>query len=251
MFVYVSVADSGPGVHPDDVALLFKRFQQGTNSHEVFGGSGLGLFVSRQLATLMGGKIDVSSEIGNGATFRFFIEATLPKAEKSDLFEAAERSGVAPRQIKALRRVSGTKDPRHVGVHILITEDNQINQSVLNRQLAKAGCITTLASNGLEAIEHIRSLAQCGDSRLPPSHNSFDVILMDLEMPVMDGLTAVQEIRRMESEGTLPRRNLIVAITGNAREGHKQSAIDAGMDMVFVKPYKIDEILEQVALART
>ncbi|QRV93187.1 protein-histidine kinase [Ceratobasidium sp. AG-Ba] len=250
MFLYVSVADSGPGVHPDDVALLFKRFQQGTNSHEVFGGSGLGLFVSRQLTTLMGGRIDVSSEIGNGATFRFFIEATLPNAAKSDPAGVVERAGTVPRRIKALRRPSGIKDPRHVGVHILITEDNQINQSVLNRQLTKAGCITTLASNGLEAIERICSLAQHGDSRLAASHNSFDVILMDLEMPVMDGLTAVQEIRRMEGSGTLPRRNLVVAITGNAREGHKQSALDAGMDMVFVKPYKIDEILEQIASVR-
>ncbi|KAF8603054.1 hypothetical protein BDV93DRAFT_178308 [Ceratobasidium sp. AG-I] len=215
MFVYVSVADSGPGVHPDDVALLFKRFQQGTNSHEVFGGSGLGLFVSRQLATLMGGKIDVSSEMGRGATFRFFIEATLPKASKCDPTGlGVERASAVPRRIKALRRANGAQDPRHVGVHILITEDNQINQSVLNRQLTKAGCITTLASNGLEAIERICSLAQHGDTRLAPSHHSFDVILMDLEMPVMDGLTAVQEIRRMESNGTLPRRNLIVAITG-------------------------------------
>ncbi|CAE6437936.1 unnamed protein product [Rhizoctonia solani] len=216
LFVYVSVADSGPGVHPDDVALLFKRFQQGTNSHEVFGGSGLGLFVSRQLATLMGGRIDVSSEIGRGATFRFFVEATVPKP-KSDGIGHAEN----------------------------------INQSVLNRQLTKAGCITTLASNGLEAIERICSLAEHGDTRLPPTHRSFDVILMDLEMPVMDGLTAVQEIRKLESGGSLPRRNFIVAITGNAREGHKQSAIDAGMDMVFVKPYKIDEILEQIASARS
>ncbi|EUC67656.1 multi-sensor signal transduction histidine kinase, partial [Rhizoctonia solani AG-3 Rhs1AP] len=240
LFVYVSVADSGPGVHPDDVALLFKRFQQGTNSHEVFGGSGLGLFVSRQLATLMGGRIDVSSDIGRGATFRFFIEATLPKPTKSDRTGHAESSAV-PRRIKALRRPQGAKDPRHSG----------INQSVLNRQLTKAGCITTLASNGLEAIERICSLAEHGDTRLPPTQQSFDVILMDLEMPVMDGLTAVQEIRKMESSGSLPRRNFIVAITGNAREGHKQSAIDAGMDMVFVKPYKIDEILEQIASARS
>ncbi|CAE6413645.1 unnamed protein product [Rhizoctonia solani] len=308
LFVYVSVADSGPGVHPDDVALLFKRFQQGTNSHEVFGGSGLGLFVSRQLATLMGGRIDVSSEIGRGATFRFFIEATLPKPTKSDGTGHAECTSTVPRRIKALRRPQGVKDPRHTGVHILITEDNQarINQSVLklvtnsshrsgltpsfhvyatflifrclvlysSRQLTKAGCITTLASNGLEAIERICSLAQHGDTRLPPTHRSFDVILMDLEMPVMsvtylhdrqadgptdaylfqfnnrDGLTAVQEIRKLEGGGSLPRRNFIVAITGNAREGHRQSAIGAGMDMVFVKPYKIDEILEQIASAR-
>ncbi|KAJ1305265.1 hypothetical protein OPQ81_000293 [Rhizoctonia solani] len=251
MFVYVSVADSGPGVHPDDVALLFKRFQQGTNSHEVFGGSGLGLFVSRQLATLMGGRIDVSSEIGRGATFRFFIEATLPKPTKSDGTGHAASTSAVPQRIKALRRPQGAKDSRYTGVHILITEDNQINQSVLNRQLTKAGCITTLASNGLEAIERICSLAQHGDARLPPTHRSFDIILMDLEMPVMDGLTAVQEIRKLESGGSLPRRNFVVAITGNARESHKQSAIDAGMDMVFVKPYKIDEILEQIASARS
>ncbi|KAF8754502.1 His Kinase A (phosphoacceptor) domain [Rhizoctonia solani] len=268
LFVYVSVADSGPGVHPDDVALLFKRFQQGTNSHEVFGGSGLGLFVSRQLATLMGGRIDVSSEIGRGATFRFFIEATLPKPVKSDGTGHVEGTSAVPRRIKALRRPNAAKDPRHTGVHILITEDNQINQSVLNRQLTKAGCVTTLASNGLEAIERICSLAQHGDTRLPPTHRSFDVILMDLEMPVMDGLTAVQEIRKLEGAGSLPRRNFIVAITGNAREGHRQSAIDAGMDMVFVKvsgqyyrkanpdnfdeqPYKIDEILEQIASVRS
>ncbi|KAG9096794.1 hypothetical protein FRC06_008307 [Ceratobasidium sp. 370] len=226
MFVYVSVADSGPGVHPDDVALLFKRPTPALIAQ-------------------------IPTGYCNGATFRFFIEATLPQPTNFDPAGSLERPGAVPRRIKALRRPGGTKDPRHVGVHILITEDNQINQSVLNRQLTKAGCVTTLASNGLEAIERICSLAQHGDSRLPASRNSFDVILMDLEMPVMDGLTAVQEIRRMESTGTLPRRNLIVAITGNAREGHKQSAIDAGMDMVFVKPYKIDEILEQVALART
>ncbi|CCO30021.1 multi-sensor signal transduction histidine kinase [Rhizoctonia solani AG-1 IB] len=241
LFVYVSVADSGPGVHPDDVALLFKRFQQGTNSHEVFGGSGLGLFVSRQLATLMGGRIDVSSEIGRGATFRFFVGATLPKLMKSDGTGHAETTSAVPRRIKALRRPNAAKDPRHTG----------INQSVLNRQLTKAGCVTTLASNGLEAIERICSLAQHGDTRLPPTHRSFDVILMDLEMPVMDGLTAVQEIRKLESAGSLPRRNFIVAITGNAREGHRQSAVDAGMDMVFVKPYKIDEILEQIASVRS
>ncbi|CUA71218.1 protein-histidine kinase [Rhizoctonia solani] len=251
LFVYVSVADSGPGVHPDDVALLFKRFQQGTNSHEVFGGSGLGLFVSRQLATLMGGRIDVSSDVGRGATFRFFIEATLPKLTKSGGTGPGDSTSAVPRRIKALRQTQGAKDPRYSGVHILITEDNQINQSVLNRQLTKAGCITTLASNGLEAIERICSLAEHGDARLPPTHRSFDVILMDLEMPVMDGLTAVHEIRKLESGGSLPRRNFIVAITGNAREGHKQSAIDAGMDMVFVKPYKIDEILEQIASARS
>ncbi|KAH8117651.1 hypothetical protein DFH11DRAFT_1724631 [Phellopilus nigrolimitatus] len=114
-------------------------------------------------------------------------------------------------------------------LHILITEDNLINQTVLKRQLLKAGCTTTLANNGLQAIEKIRSLAiSTGPSR------AFDAVLMDCEMPVMDGLTAVREIRKLEEVGEFPIRNRIFALTGNARAGQIQSARDAGMDEVIL-----------------
>jgi len=232
VYIYVAVQDSGPGVRPDDLARLFKRFAQGSNSHDVFGGSGLGLFVSRQLCELMGGRISVESVYGEGATFRFFIRALT-----STSTSPSTENQIGHNAIKSLGE-SNLAVTDHVSIKVLITEDNLINQTVLNRQLKKEGCETALASNGLQAIEQIKSRAR----RSPPTEQ-FDVILMDCEMPVMDGLTAVREIRRMESSGELPVRNKVVALTGNAREGQIESAREAGMDDVIIKPYRIDELM--------
>jgi len=125
---------------------------------------------------------------------------------------------------------------------VLITEDNQINQTVLDRQLRKAGCLTTLANDGVEAIEAIRELHDSnGEGTVG---NQFDVILMDCEMPVMNGYDTAREIRKMETEGVFGRRNYILALTGNAREAQVKSALDAGMDSVMMKPYKLEELLE-------
>jgi len=227
------VNDSGPGLQPDDLALLFKRFQQGSNSHNVFGGSGLGLFVSRKLCELMGGRIDVDSVYGEGATFRFFIEAQTVAASVLDQPQS-------PQGHLATRPLTGSPP---LPLHILVTEDNIINQNVLCRQLRKAGCTVAAASNGLQAIDQLRQAAtqtDFGNRRL------FDVVLMDCEMPVMDGLTAVREIRKLEALGQLPTRNYIVALTGNARSGQIQSARDAGMDDVIIKPYNLEELLNRI-----
>ncbi|KAI5119585.1 hypothetical protein M0805_006470 [Coniferiporia weirii] len=232
IFVFVAVKDSGPGLKPGDLALLFKRFQQGSNSHNVFGGSGLGLFVSRKLCDLMGGRIDVDSIYGEGATFRFFVEATTAPpvfrihGQLSDQDPSVIMGGVV--------KASGP-------LHILVTEDNLINQTVLNRQLLKAGCTTALANNGLQAIEKIRSLLINTNGC-----TTFDAILMDCEMPVMDGITAVREIRKLEEAGDFPVRNRIFALTGNARAGQIQSAREAGMDEVIIKPYRLDELLAKI-----
>ncbi|THH05145.1 hypothetical protein EW145_g5011 [Phellinidium pouzarii] len=238
IFVFVAVKDSGPGLKPGDLALLFKRFQQGSNSHNVFGGSGLGLFVSRKLCDLMGGRIDVDSVYGEGATFRFFVEAiTAPpifrdRGQLSDQDPSVIMGGV----VKASERL-----------HILVTEDNLINQTVLNRQLLKAGCTTTLANNGLQAIEKAKDLLSNREGR-----KTFDVILMDCEMPVMDGLSAVREIRKLEKSGEFPIRNRVFALTGNARAGQIQSAREAGMDEVIVAVQgcchgELDAIYNQIA----
>ncbi|KAF8576294.1 hypothetical protein K439DRAFT_1640612 [Ramaria rubella] len=244
IYLYVAVKDSGPGLKPDDLTLLFKRFQQGSNSHDVFGGSGLGLFVSRKLCDLMDGRINVDSIYGQGATFRFFIQASNSpmgpenrEITASDLSNERRATRPGPRSPEIGRRAGGTAHP-----HILITEDNLINQTVLNRQLKGAGFITTLASNGQQAIERIRALAFTYNAQ-PVLSKLFDAILMDCEMPVMDGLTAVREIRRLEASGELPGRNRIYALTGNARAGQVQSALDAGMDEVLIKPYRLDELL--------
>jgi len=240
MYLYVAVKDSGPGLKPDDLHLLFRRFQQGSNSHDIFGGSGLGLFVSRKLCDLMDGRIDVDSIYGQGATFRFYIQAFNCPVEPDPegtvgnvTYDITEISLPSTNQTIILPPNMLSSRP-----HVLITEDNLINQTVLNRQLKGAGFLTSLASNGQQALEQIHALAK--------QQQMFHVILMDCEMPVMDGLTAVREIRRMEASGEIPGRNRVFALTGNARAGQVESAREAGMDDVLIKPYKIDQLLHKL-----
>ncbi|KDN38662.1 hypothetical protein RSAG8_09337, partial [Rhizoctonia solani AG-8 WAC10335] len=249
IYIYVSVQDSGPGLQKKDLALLFQRFQQGSNAHHVFGGSGLGLFVCRQLCR----RIEVVSEPGQGAMFRFFIRATAP----------GYRPPPPPAGHKLRRSASvqsKTKTPnRHHNrpLHVLITEDNKINQrmswSLANvsglidlhsRQMKRAGFTMVLASNGLEAIQAIdKAELQSGTQS---RSETFDVVLMDLEMPVMDGFAATREIRRRESLGTLRTRNFIIALTGNARLEQVQAAQNAGVDDVMIKPYQIDALISKM-----
>ncbi|KAG9051349.1 hypothetical protein FS837_008444 [Tulasnella sp. UAMH 9824] len=239
IYVYVAVRDSGPGLKPGDLSLLFQRFQQGSNSHEVFGGSGLGLFVSRKLCELMGGNIDVDSVYGQGATFRFYLKMRTAGEPSPKIAPSSPPSAVKP--VPAI-----AAPPSQTAYHILITEDNIINQTVLNRQLKQAGFTTELASNGKEAIEKIKRLAFGTENIDPSLPRRFDAILMDCEMPVMDGHTATREIRRLESEGVLPLRNRIIALTGNARQGQIEASLQAGMDDVMIKPYKIDELVLKI-----
>ncbi|EIN09171.1 hypothetical protein PUNSTDRAFT_126249 [Punctularia strigosozonata HHB-11173 SS5] len=237
IYIFVTVKDSGPGLQPDDLDRLFQRFQQGSNSHDVFGGSGLGLFVSRQLCNLMGGRIGVQSVHGQGALFYFFIEARV--AESSSPTTPFSETGdpiLAARVPNSRKNIS---DPR-ISYHVLVCEDNLINQTVLVRQLKKVGCTTAVASNGLQALEQIRTLA----AREPPQ--TFDAILMDQEMPLMDGSTAVRRIRQMEQTGQIPKRNRIFALTGNARGGQVENIRQAGVDDVLIKPYKFEEVLDRI-----
>ncbi|KAG8762529.1 hypothetical protein FRC11_009064, partial [Ceratobasidium sp. 423] len=226
VYVYVSVQDSGPGLQKEDLALLFQRFQQGSNAHHVFGGSGLGLFVCRQLCNLMGGRIEVVSEPGEGAMFRFFIRAAAPAYRpppppaglkpRRSLSNQSRTSHISKRSASASRPLPETPNIHHDRpLHVLITEDNKINQTVLARQMKRAGFTTVLASNGLEAIQAIDKAQPQGAAE--SRSETFDVVLMDLEMPVLDGFAATREIRRRESLGTLRTHNFIIALTGNAR----------------------------------
>ncbi|CAE6472804.1 unnamed protein product [Rhizoctonia solani] len=257
VYIYVSVQDSGPGLQKEDLALLFQRFQQGSNAHHVFGGSGLGLFVCRQLCHLMGGRIEVVSEPGQGATFRFFIRATAPgyisgpslvgpRLKRSTSTQS--KASRASRTSRASRASAGsgsrplpeTPNQRHNHpLHVLITEDNKINQTVLARQMKRAGFTFLLASNGLEALQALERTEIQGGQK-------FDVILMDLEMPVMDGFATTREIRRREEARTFRNRSFIISITGNARSEQVQSARDAGVDDVIIKPYQIDDLISKM-----
>ncbi|QRV74353.1 protein-histidine kinase [Ceratobasidium sp. AG-Ba] len=255
-YIYVSVQDSGPGLQKEDLALLFQRFQQGSNAHHVFGGSGLGLFVCRQLCNLMGGKIEVVSELGKGAMFRFFIRGTVPSSSRgpSILVPRVRRSasihskasGVSKTSVRSGSRPLPETPNLHLTrpLHVLITEDNKINQTVLARQMKRAGFTYALASNGLEAVNAIER----ADHGTPGNTSSgkYDVVLMDLEMPVMDGFAATREIRKMEAEGSLQTRSFVIALTGNARLEQVEAARDAGVDDVMIKPYQIESLISKM-----
>ncbi|KEP52551.1 putative multi-sensor signal transduction histidine kinase [Rhizoctonia solani 123E] len=256
VYIYMSVQDSGPGLQKEDLALLFQRFQQGSNAHHVFGGSGLGLFVCRQLCNLMGGRIEVVSEPGKGATFRFFIRAVAPgyQPPPPPVGHQLRRSSSIQSRTSLVSKGSGVSSSRPLPetpnkhhnrpLHVLITEDNKINQNVLARQMKRAGFTIALASNGLEAIQAIDKVEL--QSGTDAGSKTFDVVLMDLEMPVLDGFAATREIRRRESLGTLRRRNFIIALTGNARLEQVQAARGAGVDDVVIKPYQIDALISKM-----
>ncbi|WVW79173.1 hypothetical protein I302_101139 [Kwoniella bestiolae CBS 10118] len=209
VWLFVAIKDTGPGLGPTEQAGLFQRFSQGNKMvHTKFGGSGLGLFICKRISELLGGRIELESQLGVGS-------APAPTLSYSPV------KSVTPGQIS---------------IHFLIVEDNIINQTVLKRQIVKAGFTCDVANNGQEALDYIHD---------PTGKRVYDVILMDLEMPVMDGLTAIKHIRKAEAEGTL-RPQLVIALTGNARQGQIDQALAAGMDDVVIKPYKLLDLIAKV-----
>ncbi|KAF8761295.1 His Kinase A (phosphoacceptor) domain [Rhizoctonia solani] len=232
VYVYVSVQDSGPGLQKEDLALLFQRFQQGS--------------VSSSIRDLMGGRIEVVSHIGEGAIFRFFIKAAaaagrIPRPPRP-IGIRAKRSSSVQSKGSAVSKSSARSGHRPLPetpnlqnnrpLHVLITEDNKINQTVLARQMKRAGFTYALASNGLEAIQAIDKVDSQTEIPNDLSTRKFD---MDLEMPVLDGFAATREIRRREAVHSLKTRSFIIALTGNARREQVQSARDAGVDDVMIK----------------
>jgi len=210
VYVHMSVSDTGPGLTQVELEKLFQRFAQASPmTHTVFGGSGLGLFVCRKLAERMGGQIEVSSEYGKGSQFRFYIRTTwqgkkAPAAPRAPAFLPSPMTPTLSQQKKEKLPKAPTVTRK---LRILVVEDNLINRTVLLRQLKHVGIKTDSAPNGLEAVKKIAA-AMAPNSELEP----FDCVLMDLEMPVMDGYTAARKVREQESEGKL-NKSLIVALS--------------------------------------
>ncbi|KAG8679092.1 Histidine kinase osmosensor, partial [Ceratobasidium sp. 395] len=190
---------------------------------------------------LMGGKIEVVSELGKGAMFRFFIRGTVPASSRGvqpptpgfrmrrSASIHSKASGVSKASVRSGSRPLPETPNLHLSrpLHILITEDNKINQ------MKRAGFTFALASNGLEAINAIEKADKAATSST--TSGKYDVVLMDLEMPVMDGFAATREIRMLEADGKLSTRSFVIALTGNARREQVQAARDAGVDDVMIK----------------
>ncbi|ORY55292.1 uncharacterized protein BCR38DRAFT_357073 [Pseudomassariella vexata] len=247
-YLIFEVHDTGQGLTEEEKSLLFQRFVQASpKTHVKYGGSGLGLFISKRLTEMQGGAIGVASRPGHGSTFAFYIEANTPgKTELQEARAAADALKQAmrsPSTVTRERAASGrANDVQIEGV--LIVEDNLINQQITRRGLLDRGKKVEVANHGLEALEKLQKMNQA-EGEFP-----LTLVTMDMEMPIQDGLTCTREIRKMELSGQLKGPRIpILAVSANARTEQIKEAIAAGCDDVLVKPYRIDELSHKMRMA--
>jgi len=300
LYLQISVQDSGKGLDDEELKLLFHRFSQASpKTYKQYGGSGLGLFISRELTELQGGQIGVYSRAGAGSIFTFYIKAR--RADTND-----DRWSIDGSQVLSLKELSAnnsrttsrdgtlcmnnnvtispilsqaihnnmsssihplsksTSTPsaapkavlkkKELNLHVLIVEDNEINQRVMATQLRQIGCIVSVAGNGQEALDflmkthlynHITTTTDRGGVECEEMIE-LDIILMDLEMPVLGGIDTIKKIRNMQKEGTLIKHVPVIAVTANARNEQINHAVKCGMDSVVTKPFRIPELVPQM-----
>lgn len=207
----IEVRDTGIGVTPAQKKKLFRNFQQAdTSTTRRFGGTGLGLAISRQLVELMGGRIGVEDRAGGGAIFWFEVELPVGR-EPETQDDAAPEIGAEPAD----------------HARVLLVEDNEINALLAGEILRQVGLAVDRVANGAEAVEAV-------------SRGGYDLVLMDVHMPVMDGLEATRRIRRLPAPiGGIP----IVAMTANAMKSDEDACRAAGMDDFVSKPFKPDQFV--------
>lgn len=218
----VSIRDSGIGMTPEQVTKIFDPFVQADSSvTRKFGGTGLGLAISKRIVESLGGKITATSEPGVGSTFTFAINIgavhNIPLISHDQYRETSKQRTNSPEGITRLP-----------AGQILVVDDGDANRRLIKLILERAGCQVTEAENGKLGLE--KALA-----------NDFDLILMDMQMPVMDGYRATAAIR----EGGV--KTPVIALTANAMTGDREKCITAGCDDFLAKPVKIDEVLSTVA----
>jgi len=217
----IDVVDSGIGIAAENQQAVFQQFTQADSSVvRRFGGSGLGLAISRQLVELMGGNISLTSEIGKGSTFTVVLPLVA-----TDPPMPASPSSLAP--------APGTEPVPQQAIRLLVAEDNDINQKLIHAMALKAGCIAHIVADGAEAV---RAIAQAEAAGAP-----YALVLMDLQMPVMDGLTATKTLR---SDGYDAERLPIVALTANAYPEDIALCTAAGMQGHIAKPLRVRDLIE-------
>jgi len=215
----IAVRDSGIGIAPEVLPKLFERFTQAdSGTARKFGGSGLGLAISRDIIQLMGGRVAVETSLGIGSIFRVFVPLALGNTE---------RAAVTDTQFDA---------PTDMGtsLRILVAEDNAVNQLLISTLLKQLGHDVDLVENGREAVEQVQAVP-------------YDLVLMDIQMPEMDGTSATRQIRAL---GSKVSRIPIVALTANAMVEDRQAYLAAGMNDYLSKPIQakqLSAVLERMA----
>lgn len=217
----IAVADTGIGIADEDRNKLFIRFSQvDASDTRKYGGSGLGLVITKQIVELMGGNITVQSKEGLGSTFIVEIPLKLIKPAEEAVDEVA-----AEEADPAVFSLSG-----HTRARILVAEDEPVNQQVIGKLLGMAGYSYDIAENGEKAVELFKQ-------------KDYQAALFDVQMPVMDGLAATQEIRAIEVQQN-KKRLPIIAVTARAMFGDKERILEAKLDDYIAKPYNLNDVVE-------
>lgn len=219
-YVQFDIADTGIGIAPEHISQIFESFTQAsTDTTRKYGGTGLGLTISKQLTTLMGGSISVESKLGTGTTFTVLIPFLEGRAEQV----AEKHPQLAPEDMERLK-----------AARILLVEDNEFNRMVAEDTLRELlpGIRIDVAEDGLKAVEKV-------------SAQAYDLVLMDIQMPVMNGVEATRKIR---SELPQPRNQTsIIAMTANVLQEDVQQYFTAGINAYVSKPFQTDELLLKMA----
>jgi two-component system, sensor histidine kinase len=207
----IEVTDTGAGFSQDQAERLFGRFEQAdASTTREFGGTGLGLSICRQLAGLMQGTISAKGRPGEGATFTVVLPLMAVGDPVAVVEPAAERADYPP-------------------LRVLLVDDNATNRKVVELMLAQVGAVTTPSQDGREAVSAFR-------------HGVFDVVLMDLQMPIMDGLSATRAIREMERvEGR--RRTPLMVLSANVSPEDRRASAEAGAQAHLGKPIRAEELI--------
>jgi CheY-like chemotaxis protein len=224
VMLHFVVSDSGVGIPEEEQEQIFQEFRQGeAGARSHYRGTGLGLAICTQLVSLMGGEIWLKSVPGRGSAFHFTAR-----------FEVAPDSSACSGEGGSNRKWEETASPQKLPsrLKILVVEDNVVNQRLMEKIFLRYGVAVTIAGNGEEALSATRS-------------GSYDLILMDMHMPIMDGIEATQRIRKEENG----RKTPILAMSASVTREDREACLKAGMDGYLAKPIRTQDLLKEIRQA--